>query len=98
MDNTRFGAGQNRFPAAPPAPTWLHQPPHRPEYAGFWRRFFASLLDGLVPGVVGIIPSLILGQVFATDPFGDTLWLAVVWFSLPYVVSMIINWLYFAGF
>jgi uncharacterized RDD family membrane protein YckC len=56
------------------------------------------LLDGLVPGVVGIIPSLILGQVFATDPFGDTLWLAVVWFSLPYVVSMIINWLYFAGF
>lgn len=91
--------------------TALHQPDHlwrsavqeilsEVEYAGFWRRLAASIIDGLVLTIPGVVVGFVIG-------FGETLLL----YSLgtlsedaqsglislsTYLAALVINWLYFA--
>ncbi len=70
------------------------------EYAGFWRRLAASIIDGLVLTIPGVVVGFVIG-------FGETLLL----YSLgtlsedaqsglislsTYLAALVINWLYFA--
>lgn len=61
------------------------------EYAGFWLRFAASLIDGILVGVVFGVAWAIIGIDFQYDyenPSG--------WFVIIILASYIIPWLYFA--
>ena len=72
-----------------PPPARQNAPPTTPaikvEYAGFWRRFGAIIIDGLILSVV-LVP-LRITSVFT--PFGIPL-------VFSYVLSPVIGWLYFA--
>jgi len=72
-----------------PAPSQQNVPPSAPaikvQYAGFWRRFGAIIIDGLILSVV-LVP-LRITSVFT--PFGIPL-------VFSYVLSPVIGWLYFA--
>lgn len=79
----------------PPAYT---QPPVGPlDYAGFWTRFGASLVDGLILSVAFgfiyvICISLAAGTTDQNDPSGN------VFLCLAYLTIALLNWLYHAGF
>jgi uncharacterized RDD family membrane protein YckC len=60
------------------------------EYAGFWRRFAANLIDGILVNVIGFIIGLILGGVLiATDHKMEGALTAVT-----YIISLSISLLY----
>jgi uncharacterized RDD family membrane protein YckC len=68
--------------ALPPART---QPRYLTvEYAGFWRRFVAAWIDGLLLGVVYLVPLLLLGADSATAQF------------VSRIAATLAGWLYFA--
>jgi uncharacterized RDD family membrane protein YckC len=89
-------------PLAPAAPSPYRPPVARvddfPEfalgdvqYAGFWVRFAASVLDGLVVLVIAVVPGFVLGFVLAVlrVPVGKgDLW--------PKLLGFAVSWLYFA--
>jgi uncharacterized RDD family membrane protein YckC len=56
-----------------------------PEYAGFWKRFMASFIDGIIT-LIPLVPFYIL---FFLDP-------RIEYFLLFYPVALILPWLYFA--
>ena len=72
------------------------------EYAGFWLRFVAYLIDSILLGVVGFIVNFFIGLAFgafhpALNPRGNPFNLLFVsFFSIQSMVGMAINWLYFA--
>ncbi|MFN8443119.1 MAG: RDD family protein [Caldilineaceae bacterium] len=80
---------QSQESAIPEAATESGQPFTLPEpvftfppIAGFWRRFFASLLDTLILGVIGQIIAIIFSSfLFGIGPFGRPIGLL---FILPY--------------
>ena len=69
-------------PAMPPPPAVYYAPaaPPSPHYAGFWRRLFALLVDGLLFGMIyGVVAfvgrwgiSTALGTVVFDSPTGPT--------------------------
>ena len=56
-----------------------------PEYAGFWKRFMASFIDGIIM-LIPLVPFYVL---FFVDP-------RIEYFLLFYPVALILPWLYFA--
>lgn len=77
-------------PAAPPGAAYAPAV----EYAGFWRRFGAMLIDGILVGIVGTILALIIGIVlFASG--GDEASIFGVAYLTYYIVSIIFGWLYY---
>ncbi|MFA5495531.1 MAG: RDD family protein [Porticoccaceae bacterium] len=63
-------------------------------YSGFWRRFFAFLVDTVITVVAGMALGLMLGVVMAvTAPF-DRLGVAK---ALANLSGFLLGWLYFAG-
>ena len=66
------------------------QPPVK--YAGFWRRFAASIIDGLVIGIAYLIFSIPLFFAFdevLPDAEGP-------WFLIVYLAAFILSWLYYS--
>ena len=55
------------------------------QYAGFWRRLGASLLDGLLLGVVVLVIYVIL-----------ILWAELIGLIVGYIAVLILGWLYYA--
>ena len=71
-------------------------------YAGFWIRFLASLLDGIIVGVVSVVIFVPVGIAIALagaagatsgDP-GDLDFIEGPLMALNYVVSISLQWLY----
>jgi uncharacterized RDD family membrane protein YckC len=73
-------------PPVPPPP-----PPAQAEYAGFWRRVAAVLIDGLILSVVTVPAGLSMGDVDANGPGGPGgLSPGLV------TLSTVVQWLYYA--
>ena len=69
------------------------------EYAGFWRRFAAAIIDGLLVGAVFWIAWAIIGinlQVDFTDPSDLSTNSPSGWFIILTLASYIVPWLYYA--
>lgn len=73
----------------------------RPRYAGFWIRFVAALIDGIIVGIPITVIALILGvfTIFTssdvnTATYEDTI--AILYIFL-YIGSLMISILYYAG-
>jgi uncharacterized RDD family membrane protein YckC len=70
-------------------------------YAGFWRRFVALLIDGIVLQIVGYFIGMLVGysmfdqagRGYVSNPFEVMFAPAYMRYSLT---AMVINWLYFA--
>ena len=88
--------------AAPPTPAVqpysyaaTMQPPSHLVYAGFWIRFVAAIIDGLILSPL-IIVLLILDYISTTST-DDGVKIAIALFVLGYTVFLLVaNWLYFA--
>jgi uncharacterized RDD family membrane protein YckC len=74
-------------------------------YAGFWKRFVAVIIDGLLIGLVNVIFMIpligLLGVGAATDfedPNATAGFIAVAAgaYSLVFIVTFVFAWLYFA--
>ena len=87
------------YAAAADAGPSLYAPP---DYGGFWPRFFASLLDGIIVGVVSMVIFIPVGLVIGlagvlragSDGVGDFSFLQGPLVALNYVISMSLQWLY----
>ena len=95
---------------APPSPIFAATVPAPLPYAGFWVRFAAYLIDGLILGIpFGIIfIALIfmfggLGALMHRNPQADPHEVAALlgplflMFWLAFLIALVIQWLYFAG-
>ncbi len=110
-DDTRFCTNCGASLAAGSAPVAAAAPPPaapaalvvaEPHYAGFWRRFVAVLIDGIVLW----IPSAILNAIFGVSMFsafnasdmGDAgnIGAMLVGMMWAWIISFIISWLYYA--
>ena len=66
-------------------------------YAGFWKRFVAVFIDGLITGVVGFVIGLVMMIVLLAAASFDSE--AAAQFQVfSNLIGLIIGWLYFAGF
>jgi uncharacterized RDD family membrane protein YckC len=67
-------------------------------YAGFWVRFLALLIDGIILTIVGIIVGFIIGLAFggAGAAAGNAEAGIGAATLIAQVVSIVINWLYYA--
>ncbi|MFZ3150489.1 MAG: RDD family protein [Anaerolineaceae bacterium] len=54
-----------------------------PEYAGFWKRFLAVILDGIIVGAIGWLLSRVTGNFFGNEFLNNTFF--------PFVIA----WLYY---
>ena len=72
----------------PLATTW------RPEYAGFWRRFFANCIDGFLIGIVLKILDSSMARVIEKNSFN--LDIILMWLAVWLVSYITIDWLYYA--
>ncbi len=72
---------------------------HEPSYAGFWRRFGAAFVDGIIGTVISIIIIFIAGF-FIAILLGDRVRTdtAQLMIILIDVAVVVVNWLYFACF
>src|SRR4030042_71147 len=69
------------------------------EYAGFWRRFVAAFLDGILINIVTWVACFIIGFIVGVSFYeaeidDDTAYGIVV--SMAILVSLGISWLYYA--
>ena len=62
-------------------------------YGGFWERFAAAFLDGLIIGIPVAIIQYMLGEFGNTEYSGD---LFRAYFSLGNLISIVASWLYAA--
>lgn len=96
--------------AAPPLPQVASAPAVAAPavlYAGFWLRFVAAIIDGIVLGIVGMIVTLpfmatlgLRGILTGRPPIMGPEDVAVLMGTLFWaiVVRLVLNWLYFAVF
>jgi eukaryotic-like serine/threonine-protein kinase len=89
--------------AAPPlTPAWRQPTPYPQEYAGFWRRFLASGIDGLVLSAANIPLNAIVNRVLerALDPdaAGTSVWrVFFIWVAVSLTAPALLGWCYDAG-
>jgi uncharacterized RDD family membrane protein YckC len=76
-------------PATASAPAY----PAAVQYAGFWRRLGASLIDGIVVGGVAIVIYIIFVGVGAVT-FDE--WGFFVGYAIAYIAVIVLGWLYYA--
>lgn len=66
------------------------------EYAGFWIRFLAYIIDNLVFGVIGLVVSFVLSLVGLYDWETELNTFDMIWWMVIVVVS-IVMWVKYAG-
>jgi len=106
------GEAARESPAPSPPPVYGAPPAESPgfapgtiapEYAGFWRRFFASLIDGIILGVLTTVVYFPVAMVIGLAGFasasssGDFSNLGFIegpLVALNWIVSILISWLY----
>ena len=104
MDELHAGGGRITAVATEsPSLAWRELPPLAPSpaYAGFWRRFLASLIDGILVSFVlhqlNMVLILMLGRVIEVGSTEDDLWSALaVWLTLWLTLCVVLTWLYHA--
>lgn len=74
-----------------------------PRYAGFWRRFMATIVDGIILWIVVWVATFALQDVLPIameeGRVSDDLWRwFVISIATQLAVSLVIGWLYCAGF
>jgi uncharacterized RDD family membrane protein YckC len=100
-------------PAIPSAPASTYavdaRPSAPPPYAGFWLRFVASLIDGLILGIPFWLVAIVLFTAFGgfgvmmrqhpADPRAVAAFIGPIFgmFFLGMLAFVIVEWLYFAG-
>lgn len=90
-------------PPAPPRPPPRPPVPRLLEYAGFWSRFGASIIDGIILFLLELGISLLLGwlpYVFGWIFYGGYWpwsWFSVLYSGPFWLLSFLMGWLYFAG-
>jgi len=95
-------AGMPPGHAGPPTPVVVVQPVAAPRYGGFWRRFCAYFLDGLILNIVMLPVGLMTGVswvgLFASQEDITPEWFASYMGSLLTLAlfGMVVNWLYAA--
>ena len=62
-------------------------------YAGFWKRFAAAFIDGLITAVLGAVAGGILGFIY-----GASTGTAVGAYFVGQIAGMLVGWIYFASF
>lgn len=72
-------------------------------YAGFWKRFLASFIDGLIVGIpinIIVIPiSFLLGfAAYSADPYGEGAanGIMALFQFVVFIFTTVVTWLYFA--
>jgi len=108
MDERHSGGGQVMAAAAgSPSLAWHHlpslAPASAPAYAGFWRRFLASLIDGILLNFAYSFVLMALGFLIETFHEPDEtperrLSALVVGLSVLLGMFVLLNWLYVAVF
>lgn len=63
------------------------------QYAGFWRRFAAWLIDSAIVGALPLVVALIIAPIFFTSSKAVAL-LGVIFFIVPVLGT--VGWLYYA--
>ena len=71
-------------------------------YGGFWERFGAALIDGIIVGIIGYFIRMIFGAptseelvaISQNEGFSSTM--RASYFNTSNIVSVVIGWLYFA--
>ncbi|MCH5598534.1 RDD family protein [Niabella ginsengisoli] len=71
-------------------------------YGGFWERFGAALIDGIIVGIIGYFIKMIFGSpsteeimsVAENEGFSSSM--RISYFNTANIVSLVISWLYFA--
>jgi len=104
MDERHAGGGRATAVATgSPSLAWRQLPPLAPSpaYAGFWRRFLASLIDGILVSVacsqLNQVLNLILAQVIEVEDTEAGLWrFLAVWLAASLALCLVLNWLYYA--
>ncbi|AFY35043.1 RDD family protein [Calothrix sp. PCC 7507] len=66
--------------------------PQSPQYAGFWTRFLAAFIDGIILYIIGAIVGFIFGFVYAAV-LRTTEGLQ----GIAFVLGVLIGWLYYAS-
>jgi uncharacterized RDD family membrane protein YckC len=91
--------GLSDYPAVPPPGVPLSG---RPPYAGFWRRFLAVFIDGIILQVAILIIVLplvfLLGLASAGMGNSDPDAAGAMGMMLGFSVSIVVQWIYEAGF
>lgn len=84
-------------PYAPPVVTTFSYGLEKVRYAGFWKRFAAAIIDGIILAVAAF-PINMLGNAFPStlEPSEEVLILAAVVSLISACVQIVINWLYYA--
>ena len=110
-EGARFcqGCGQEAIPASVPLPVQTSIPVYAPlPYAGFWVRFVASLIDGLILGIPFLLVFLamfflfggfrVMARIVPGRP-PDPAFIGIIfsWFFLAVGFGLVAQWLYFAG-
>jgi uncharacterized RDD family membrane protein YckC len=80
-----FRVGIATAPGPPPLPSF--------RYAGFWLRFWAYLIDGIILGAIPLLIAVIMAPLFFTGGAGVAM-LGSVIFLFPVILTE--GWLYYA--
>ena len=104
MDEQHAGGRRNMAPATGSLPlAWYQLPSHAPPpaYAGFWRRFLASLIDGILISfalsLLNPVLGLMLTPVIDEGATADDLWRALAaWLAAYTALCIALSWLYHA--
>jgi uncharacterized RDD family membrane protein YckC len=104
MDELQAGGGRiSAVATGSPSSNWRQLPPLAPSpaYAGFWRRFLAALIDGVLVSFafyqLNLLLALTLASVIEEGDTADGTWLALaVWLTASLTLCLVVNWFYFA--
>jgi len=61
------------------------------EYAGFWKRFLAWIIDSILLGVLNLILGIVLALIIGAEDNTDTTFMVI-----SYSLGIMIGWLYYA--
>lgn len=83
----------------------LQQFPAKPDsnvnYAGFWKRFGAAFIDGIIITVIDLVIYFVLAFFLLLqikDPFREDTSYLILLYIIYWIISILVGWIYNAGF
>jgi uncharacterized RDD family membrane protein YckC len=99
MDQSRYGYPLGQPPQPPHGLDWhrQHEPLPQP-YAGFWRRFVASFIDGIMLVIASKVLDVIVQRLVdrIIDPEPNSVLSVSIWLLSSVLFYVVVYWLYFA--
>lgn len=87
-----YAANPYAPPAARVAATVADAPQQYGDYAGFWLRVVAYIIDRLIGGLLGLAIGTVLGGIVVATDMGDESVVEVI----SAILGLVVNWLYYA--